>query len=175
LIDEPGDWKNKLLDGQYVLNNTFHKAINSTPSKLLLGYDQRNHTDYDLQLAIKSLQDIDQNLVGQRLAFRDNAQKVNRKLQLYNKEIYDEKHKKPTLYKEGDLVMIRDMAARPGINKKLLPKFKGPYQVRRVLRKNRYVIGDVHGGQIANKPYNSVLSSDKLKPWIRVTTHRSED
>jgi hypothetical protein len=45
LVNAHGDWKSKLIDAQYVLNNTFHKAINTTPSKLLLGYDQRNHTD----------------------------------------------------------------------------------------------------------------------------------
>lgn len=55
---------------------------------------------------------------------------------------YDKKHKKPTLYREGDLVMIRNFVNQPGISRKLLPKFKGSYRVHKVLFKNRYVITD---------------------------------
>jgi hypothetical protein len=85
---------------------------------------------------------------------------------------YDKKHKKPTLYRPGDLVMIRDMTVKPSVNQKLLPKIKGPYQVKKALNKNRYVITDVPGYQLTAKSYNSILLSDKIKPWIRVPTVR---
>jgi hypothetical protein len=170
LVNSPNEWRTKLIDAQYVLNNTFHKAINTTPNKLLLGYDQRNHTDRDLQWKIKALLEIDEDLDKQRATLRDCAQEANRNLQLYNKAKYDKKHKKPTLYQPGDLVMIRNMSVKPGINQKLLPKFRGPYQVKRALNKNRYVITDVPGYQLTNKPYNSILSTDKIKPWIRIPT-----
>lgn len=48
-VNEPSEWTKKLGTAQYILNNTFHKSINTTPSKLLLGYDQRNTSDKILQ------------------------------------------------------------------------------------------------------------------------------
>lgn len=46
-------------------------------------------------------------------------------------------------------------------------KYKDPYQVSKVLNKNRYVITDIPGFNVTSKPYNSILSSDKLKRWIK--------
>jgi len=40
------DWKIKLGETQYIINNTYHSVIKSTPSKLLLGFDLKNHIDY---------------------------------------------------------------------------------------------------------------------------------
>lgn len=75
--------------------------------------------------------------------------------------------KKPTLYNQGDLVLIRDLQTKTGVNKKLKPNYKGPYKIAKVLRKNRYVVTDIPGFNITQKPYNSILSSDKLKPWVK--------
>jgi hypothetical protein len=44
------------------------------------------------------------------------------------------------------------MHPRAGLNPKLLPKFRGPYQVKKILNKNRYVITDVPGYNITQKP-----------------------
>ncbi|KMQ82577.1 hypothetical protein RF55_22493, partial [Lasius niger] len=49
---------------------------------------------------------------------------------------YDERHKKPSQYKTGDLVMIRDTNLKPGEDRKLKSIYKGPYQVDKVLNKN---------------------------------------
>lgn len=99
---------------------------------------------------------------------RDSAQLANKTMQEYNKTYYDKRHKKPSLYSEGDLVMIRSLAIKRGVNQKLLPKYKGPYVIKAVLKKNRYVVADKEGYNRTQKPYNAILSSDKLKPWVRV-------
>lgn len=41
VAEDPTKWKEKLNTVQYVLNNTYNKAIDSTPSKTLFGFDQR--------------------------------------------------------------------------------------------------------------------------------------
>lgn len=50
----PDGWKNKLGTIQYIINNTFHSVIKSSPSKLMLGYEGRNHDDLSFsQLAVE--------------------------------------------------------------------------------------------------------------------------
>lgn len=88
------------------------------------------------------------------------------KIKNYNKIYYDKRHSKPIVYKAGDYVLIRDVI-KPGMCKKLSPKYKSPYLVAKVLRKNRYVITDIPGFNLSSKPYNSILSPVRLKPWIK--------
>jgi len=54
-------------------------------------------------------------------------------------------------------------------NKKFKPKYKEPYMVSKVLNKNRYVVTDIPGFNIVPKPYNSILSLDRIKSWIKLT------
>lgn len=168
LIDAPEDWKNVIGKAKFVINNTFNKSINTTPSKILLGYDQRQNSTSELQALIERLTEVDIDIERERADARDSAKIVNRELQEYNKKAYDRRHKKPTKYKKGDLVLVKILQQKPGINQKLLPKYKGPYQIKAVLKKNRFVVTDVPGYNLTQKPLNTILSSDKIKPWIRV-------
>jgi len=168
MVPEEQEWKNVIGKAQFVINNTLHKAVNATPSKILLGYDCRNIQDEKLREIINSLRGVDENFCEMRQQARNLAQTVNRKMQEYNKLQYDKRHKKCTRYKEGDLVMVRVTQNKPGVNKKLIPKYKGPYQIKTILKKNRFVVVDIPGYPLTSKPYNTILSPDKLKPWIRV-------
>ncbi|XP_026829817.1 uncharacterized protein LOC113563025 [Ooceraea biroi] len=60
-----------------------------------------------------------------------------------------------------------DTQSRPGENRKLKPNYKGPYVIAKALDKNRYVVKDIPGFNVTAKPYNSILSPDRIKPWIR--------
>lgn len=98
-------------------NNTFNKAINSTPSKVFLGYDQRRKEDKNLRYLINSLQNIDRDYLEQRIETRNVVQEVNRKLQEYNKIRYDKRHKKISIYSVGDLILVKQLQHKPGKNK----------------------------------------------------------
>ncbi|KMQ91863.1 hypothetical protein RF55_8222 [Lasius niger] len=89
------------------------------------------------------------------------------KVQNYNKMYRDSHCKKPSVYKEGDYVLIRDNRTKVGINTKLKPKYKGSYQIAKNLGNNRYVIKDIPGFNITQKPLDTILSSDKIKPWVK--------
>lgn len=80
---------------------------------------------------------------------------------------YDKHHKKPSKCKVGDNVLIRNTAVKPGEVKKFKSYYKGPYLVAKELNNNRYVIKDISGFNITSRPYDSILSPDKLKPWIK--------
>lgn len=50
------------------------------------------------------------------------------------------------------------------VNKKYIPKFKGPYKVKKVLGNERYLIIDIEGFQITLIPFESVFESKNMKP-----------
>jgi len=167
IVKEQLHWNMYIDKIQYVMNNTYHTALKASPSKLLFGYDQRNHTDSQMVQYLNKLANIELNSEMKRQDAREIAIEATNKIKEYNKSYYDERHKKPSIYKTDDFVMIRDAGLKPGEDSKLKPKYKGPYVVTRVLNKNRYVVVDIPGCNITRKPYNSILSTDRIKLWIK--------
>ncbi|KAF0717029.1 Uncharacterized protein FWK35_00037597 [Aphis craccivora] len=49
----------------------------------------------------------------------------------------------------------------------LIPKFRGPYVVRKVLDRDRYIVGDIEGFQLTQRPYEGIVGPDRMKMWIR--------
>lgn len=167
VVDEPQLWSSKIDLIQYVINNTYHSSLKSTPSKLLFGYDQRGHSDANLVTVLNKVAKIELDCEKERDISRKLAEEVSNKIRDYNKIYYDKKHRKPTQYNVGDYVLIRDTVLKPGEDKKLKSNYKGPYQVTKALNNNRYVIQDIPGFNITSRPYNSILSPDRLKPWVK--------
>lgn len=152
---------------QYIINNTYHSVVKASPSQLLLGYQQRNHADFPLAEFTKTLTKIDEDLEKKRTETRDAAAQATDIIREYNKKYRDGKCKKPTDYNVGDYVLIRSTQFKPGENSKLAPKYKGPYMVKKVLGNSRYVITDIPGFNITQKPLDTILSSDRMKHWIK--------
>jgi len=148
---------------QYVINNTYHKSVKSSPSKLLLGYGLRNQPDFNLISFLNNLAGVEIDLSNERVMSRVIATEATNKIKQYNKQYYDQRHKAPSVFKSGDYVMIRNTTLKPGEDKKLKHTYKGPYLVSKILNKNRYVIQDIPGFQLTQKPYNTILSPDRLK------------
>lgn len=62
--------------------------------------------------------------------------------------------------------MITNTVTTAGVNQKLLPKYKGPYEISAVLPHDRYVVKDIEGFQLSNKPYEGILDPSHLKPYF---------
>ena len=89
--------------------------------------------------------------------------------QLANKRYYDKKRKSANVYNVGDYVMIFNNDTTPGVNKKLLPMFKGPYViviVKKMLDHDRYIVEDIDGFQVTQKPYSGTCAASQMKPYI---------
>ncbi|KMQ88008.1 retrovirus-like pol polyprotein, partial [Lasius niger] len=140
LVDDHQYWNIHLDTIQYVMNNTYHSALKASPSKILLRIEQRNNADIELIDFLNKIAGAELDSDKDRLSSLELAVKATNKIKQYNKIYY--KHKKPSIYKEGDLVLIRDSTLKPGDDKKLKSNYKGPYQVAKVLDKNRFVIKD---------------------------------
>jgi len=155
-------WDKVLGEVEYALNNMACVSTGEAPSKLLFGVHQGGSVESDFK---KLLWEVDEEKSLEEI--REEAEHNILKNQSYNKKYYDKKHKKPTLYKRGDFVMIKNTDVRGGLNKKLIPKFKGPYVIYKVLPNDRFIVKDIEGFQHTQIPYEGVMSSDNMRHWIR--------
>lgn len=86
--------------------------------------------------------------------------------QKQQKRNYDCKRKKPKQYQKGDLVMVRNFDTTAGVNKKMIPRFKGPYEISKILRNDRYVIIDPQGLQNTQRAFTGVWEVGNMRSWI---------
>ena len=47
----------------------------------------------------------------------------------------------------------------------MIPRWKGPYEIVKVLRYDRYVIKDIENFQVTQRPYTGTWEACHLKPW----------
>lgn len=102
---------------------------------------------------------------------RDEAAKCIEKSQHANKIAFNSSHKKPLQYKLDDLVMVANYDTTPGVNKKLLPKYRGPYKISTILPNDRYIVKDVENWQVTQKPYEGTHGPAQMRPWIGNVRH----
>lgn len=149
---------------EFALNNTVQRGINQHPSNMLFVVEQKGNISDTLQENLNELQEIQ--TTRDLEIIRAEAIACQNKLQDYNKQAVDAKRQAPHCYKENDLVMINNFDTHIGISKKLIPKFKGPYRVSKVLQNDRYIIEDVEGFQQSRVPYKRIWAIANMKPWI---------
>jgi len=91
---------------------------------------------------------------------KDSQNENARRYNLQRKNEYKTTHE----YKI-DYVEIRNVETMLSINKKL-PKFEEPYVVKKVLGYDRYVVIDIEGFQLKQRPYTGALVPDR--PYIYI-------
>ena len=156
------DWSRRLVDVEYACNNTVHASIGTTPSMLLFGVEQRGPVVDYLTEYLHSLNDGHTDLD----ALRQEASRNIRRSQEYSQRWFLQNSRGAKEYQRGDLVFISNVDTTVGTNKKLVPKFKGPYQVDKVLPNDRYVIKDVDGVQVSQIPYDGVIEAKNMRLWV---------
>lgn len=81
LSEDPNEWRLHLEKVQYVVNNTVNSSIKTTPSKLLLGFDQRNHTDSEISELVNEWTEINKD--RDRHDLQEMAGEATAKIQHY--------------------------------------------------------------------------------------------
>jgi transposase InsO family protein len=157
--DDSDRWDTHVKTIQSALNTSFNKSINGTPVQALFGYQARPIAEAGLLNSLQEVADrIDlQELRGQ---IKDHISDDQRK----QKERYDRSRREADRYEVGDLVLVSITSeVATGSSRKLLPKFKGPFRVTRVLFNDRYEVEDLRERRFNQR---TVVAVDKMKRWI---------
>lgn len=123
-----GVWDENLPEIQLGINTTIHSTTKKTPTELLFGRTVTNPSQGRFNDIISetvpsqtSLSDI-----------RSKASKLIQEQQAKAKETYDKHRKSDVKFNEGDLVrVIRATTGIEGQSKKLEPKCRGPYRIKK--------------------------------------------
>lgn len=160
------DWVKQLAQVEFALNNTVSRSIQTTPSKLLFGIDQKGII---VDRLTEFLEDKNVNQVQRNLdVIREHAYSSIKKSQDANLRQFDEHHIPAKTYEVGEYVVIKNTDTTIGKNKKLIPKFKGPYVVHKVLPNDRYVIRDIEDCPITQLPYDGVIEACNIRKWVKI-------
>lgn len=156
------DWVKQLKHVEYAINNTLQSSINTSPSMLLFGVNQKGpNVDYLTEF----LEDSDL-IVNERdlNSIREEALKQIQKSQEESKAYLSKKCRPAKKYSINDYVVIRHINTSVG-NKKFEQRYRGPYIIDKILSNDRYVVRDIEGSQITQIPYNNVIEAKNLKLW----------
>ena len=162
-IRQEGDeqnWDNYLNEVEFYLNNTFCRSVDNTPSMVLFGVNQRRGQETSILGELHMESNNDRGLEQ----IREAASKKSVKVQDTNKKYFDAKVRTNTTFKQGDFVMLKNNPV-PGVNFKLQPKNRGPYMVKECLDNDRYVVTDIPGMQISQRPFQGILGPNTMSKW----------
>jgi hypothetical protein len=150
-------WDDNLINVQLGINGTFNKAIGATPSEALMGY----------RVVCHGLLDAGESSMVDVTEIRDRMVKGAERYQAEMKRRYDEARLPSKVYAVGDFVLLRITSnVATGQSHKLLPKWRGPFKVTRVLGNDRYVVEDIPGSKRSRLKYQSTAGAENMKPWI---------
>ena len=157
--DDSANWDVYIKQVQSAMNTTHNKGIGTSPTEALMGYKPRPMAEAQI------LQEIQGEVERLDLAvLRPQIKAHITSDQAKQKERYDAARRQAKLYAKDDLVLVL-VTSEPNTNssKKLLPKFKGPFRVRRALFNDRYEVEDLREGHRSRR---TVVAVENMKPWV---------
>lgn len=155
-------WDQHITSIQQGINSTINKTTSAVPSEVFFGF--RIRMDNDAITDDNNEHSIDVTALRNEV---DAHIKANAERQ---KASFDSKRKEAHIYKVGDLVVLKIPShTNDGQSTKLLPLYKGPFQVTNVLGNDRYQVADMRGAERSSKKYDGIACVENMKPWIRVT------
>lgn len=158
-------WDSVLHRVEHALNNTFHRTIGEHPSMMLFGVGQRGEVADTLKECL--VDGVQERTQAEHFGLRQRASERQKKLQDCNKSYVDGRRRPATSYSVGDYVVVKNFDCNVGVSRKLIPKYKGPYGVSKVLGNDRYLLEDVDGFQQSRIPYRGIWAANNMRPWFR--------
>lgn len=153
-------WDDKLDGLQWTINSQINKTSNCCPNDVVFRFKPRDILQNRVLAVLNCCDDVLPEIPSPEvIAAHIDEQKAAWK------ERYDSRHRLPKTYTEGDLVLVEHSPPATGDSRKLEPKYRGPYVVANDLGRDRYLIRDIENMQRNQRRFESVFSSEKIKPW----------
>lgn len=104
---------------------------------------------------------------------REAAAESIRKSQSYNLDYFNRHHKPAKVFSVGEYVVVKNVDTTAGVNRIFIPKYRGPYIIRKQLGNDRYEISDVDYYQITQMPYVGIVDASRLRRWLEPKQDRA--
>jgi hypothetical protein len=154
-------WDLHISSIQQGINSTVNKTTAAVPSEVFFGYRIRMNND--------SITDDSQENTVDVTTLRNSVDKNIKKDAERQKASFDAKRKEARQFKVGDLVVLKiPSQSNDGQSTKLLPLYKGPFQVTEILGHDRYKVADLRGAERSSKRYDGTACIENMKPWIHI-------
>lgn len=155
---EASDWDERLLDVQAAINSSEHRVTRQTPYDLIFSYKvvglhENPLTQEILMLNVELGTEHDPAEVPELL--EKNREALSKQ--------FNKTRKQAKVYQVGDIVLVRADPPATGESRKLAPKYRGPYEISKVLGSERYVVQGIEGERQSQKRYCGILAADPLK------------
>lgn len=162
-VDEDS-WDTFVTVLQQAINSTYHNTIKAVPSEVMFGY--RLHTDSD---ALGPEPEYDNELCIDVTKLRERVVDNIKNSAAAQKDRFDRNRTKAKEYHKGELILLKIQSqSNDGRSRKLLPTFKGPFQITKCLGRDRYEVRDMRGSERSKRTYNGVAAAENMKPWINI-------
>jgi hypothetical protein len=67
------------------------------------------------------------------------------------------------------VLILKVIPTNDGKSKKLLQKYSGPYEIKKILDSDRFLITDIPGATRSQRFYEGVVPGGKIKPYVMNT------
>jgi transposase InsO family protein len=163
--DDDRTWDETTRQVQWAINSMPNSTTGIAPNRLVFAYTPRDILRNEVILALQEeIGDGDADVGDLTRRAHVNISKRQR-LQKAN---FDARRKAAEQYLVGDMVLVENDLTATGGSRKLMPRFKGPYMVTRVLGNDRYEIQDVPGAPRKQMAAKTVFAADRMKRWCKL-------
>lgn len=160
------DWDTCIPNVIWGMNNLVSSSTGFTPYRLMFSADRSRYQGMGKN-------SFDSEAVAQNCR-RHATAKLNKTSENMRK-YFNAKHKPPTTYRIGDLVLWRGAADRNvQVRRKLKEKFSGPYRIAKVVGNDRYMIVSLKGVK-GYKRFSAIVPSDSIKRFHEIDSESSTD
>ncbi|EFA07709.2 hypothetical protein TcasGA2_TC002186 [Tribolium castaneum] len=151
-------WDENLQNIQLGINGTINNAIGVTPSEALMGY----------RVVTNGLLNSDNQATKDVTTIREQMVEKMEEYQASQKQRFDAARCEGKHYSVGDLILLKITSNAPtGSSQKLLPKWRGPYRITKILGNDRYEVQNIPGLSRSRGTFISVAASENMRPWIQ--------
>lgn len=169
--DDDKQWDKQLRMIQWGLNTLVSDSTKASPHSLLFSYNPRNIMQNQLLMMLYveppgGHSDELRSVVRARIEREQQRQKT----------YFDKRRRPARQYRVGDLVLVENDVHSTGQSKKLEPRYKGPFIIRKAVGNDRYLIADVPGVRISQKRTSTIFAAERMKPWaVNASVEVSDD